>query len=189
MRNALKLILTGFLAVLLLYGSSYATTIDFVPVSASIELGGSIDVDIVISGLNTDNLADFSLDVNYDEAILSFTGYSLGTELIDPVWGQDDWSDGDKGGGLINISELSWLMDFSLQPDAFVLATVSFDGMGVGTSALSISNLVLGNDNLEPISAGVNGGSIDVVPEPTTMLLFGIGLLGLAGVSRNKRVL
>lgn len=37
-----------------------------------------------------------------------------------------------------------------------------------------------GNDNL------VGVGKIGVVPEPTTMILFGLGLLSLAGISRKK---
>ena len=191
MKNALKLILTVFLVVLFFSGTSFATTIDLMPASASIDVDGSIDVDIVISGLDADNLADFSIDLNYDAAVLSFTGYTLGSELTDPLWGQDDWSTGDSG-GVINLSELSWLEDLSSQPDSFTLATVSFDGITVGTSALTISNLVLGSDLYLPIFADVNGGSIEVsapVPEPTTMLLFGIGLLVFAGINRKKKIL
>ena len=37
-------------------------------------------------------------------------------------------------------------------------------------------------------STGNGGLEINVVPEPTTMLLFGIGLLGLAGVTRRKNL-
>ena len=72
MKNALKLILTAFLVVLFFSGTSFATTIGLIPVSTSIEVGGSVNVDIVISELETIDVGAFDIDVTYDDSIISF---------------------------------------------------------------------------------------------------------------------
>ena len=127
---------------IILNSQALAITMSFSPSSAIIGIGDPLDVDIIISGMENDDLAEFSFDVNYDSAVLNFDSYVLGTELTDPVFGQDDWSAGDLGGGAINLSELSGLFDFSAQPDSFTLATVSFIGNAIGNSGLSFTNVI-----------------------------------------------
>lgn len=178
MKTISKSVLFGFCvvcAVALLSNQAWAIALSFSPSTSFFDVGDSIDVDIIISGMETDNLAEFSFDINYDDSILTFDSYVLGTELTDPFWGQDDWSLGDRGGGIINLSELSWLMDFSSQPDVFRLATVSFTGLTLGTSSLSFSNVILGDDWGDPLSADLETGTVSPVPEPATILLLGTG--------------
>lgn len=39
-----------------------------------------------------------------------------------------------------------------------------------------------------PTTGGDNGQSETLIPEPTTLLLFGVGLLGLAGIRRRRQI-
>nr|WP_281357873.1 PEP-CTERM sorting domain-containing protein [Desulfobacter latus] len=72
------------------------------------------------------------------------------------------------------------------------LATLTFTGLAAGNSSLSISDVILGDENGASISitsTDLGTGSIEVsspAPEPSTMILFGIGLLGFSGIGRRK---
>jgi len=154
-------------------------------------LGDSIGVDIVISGMESDKLAEFDFNINYDDTILAFDSYSLGTELgvidpSDPLAVAEDWSWGDLGGGVINLAEFSYLSDFSSQPDAFTLSTVYFTGSNLGTSLLTFSDAILGDEWGDSLSAGLESGSISPVPEPATILLLDSGMAGLRVFGRKK---
>jgi len=169
-----------FCSILFLNTHVWAISLSFSPSTAEINIGGSIDVDLIISGLENDDLGYFEFDINFDDSILGFNSYSLGNGLGNIAAGDaDDWSAGDLGGGTINLIEISYLLDLSFQSDSFSLATLSFTGVGLGSSPLSYSNIVLGDDWGGALSADTIDGSIDVVPEPATLLLFGIGFIGL----------
>ena len=99
-----------------------AVTIDLIPDRSPLSVGESLDIELVISGLSADDLSTFDLNVVYDPGLLSFNGYTLGTQLGDLIVGDAlDFSLGDTGGGIINLAEQSWLMDLSFQPDFFSL--------------------------------------------------------------------
>lgn len=180
-----------FCALVMFSNQALAITMSFNPSDSFIGVGDSIGVDVVISGMESDNLAAFDFNINYDDTILAFDSYSLGSELgvidpSDPLADAEDWSLGDLGGGAINLAEISYLFDFSLQPDAFTLATVYFTGSNLGTSLLTFSNVILGDELGDSLQADLVDGSISPVPEPATILLLVSGMAGL-GVFGRKR--
>lgn len=113
----------------------WAIALSFNPSTSEIGIGSTIDIDLVISGMENDDLGYFEFDVNYDDFILDFDSYTLGSGLGDIAAGDaDDWSLGDLGSGTINLIELSYLWDLSFQADSFTLATLSFTSLNEGTS-------------------------------------------------------
>jgi hypothetical protein len=161
-----------------------AVTIDFVPVSQSVSIGNSVEVSVRISGLGVtsdahdpaSSLSAFDLDVCFDPTVLSFSMAQFG----DPLLGDqlDLFGFGGYSGvtavtsGVVNIFELS--LDspddlVALQVDSFILATLSFDALAKGVSALDVSINGLGDSVGNPLMAAVVSGSIQVtkkaVPE------------------------
>lgn len=151
------------------------------PETSAFSVGDLFDVDIRISGLDADDLGGFDFDLEFEPGVLQYQSYSLGIELTDPVFGQFDLSDdAQAGAGTLRLAEVSFLNNFSAQPDAFTLATVSFGAIKAGMSPLTISNIDLSDDSgLVALNVNsVNNGSV-AVPTPGTLLLvpFGFGLL------------
>ncbi len=195
-----------FMAVLSLLifsisSSSQVVSLDIVPANQNVAVGDTVDVDIVIAGLGnfaSDSLGAFDLDVTFDSSILSLTNYQLGSYLGDTMMGEAfDLSWGETSPGVINISELSFLFDWeldALQSSSFTLATVSFDALSVGSSNLGISPPVPFVDMLSDAFGvaltldNTPSGTVNVtapVPEPATILLFGLGLAGMFGLRRK----
>jgi hypothetical protein len=189
-----------FCVVVFLSSNVWAISLTFNPDMASIGISDPIDVDIVISDLGEfDDLAAFDLDVGYDDTILAYSGYTLGSDLGSPLDSVDASSGyiGDGlGNGVINLAEVSFLWDFSSQPDSFTLATVSFVGDMEGSSSLAFSNVILsdplglslGVPSLGDGSITVESGQVAPVPEPATILLMISGLFGM-GVFGRKRLI
>ena len=160
------------------------------PMAQNLFIGDEVFVNLLISGLEFEDLSTFDLNLSYDTSILSFNSYSLSGELGELVVDADDWSLGDLGAGTINLAELSYLDDLGFQSDAFSLATLSFTGMDVGISELSISDYTLGDavgDQLGVLAAIPGFVQINPVPVPATALLLSSGLIGLVGIRRRSR--
>jgi hypothetical protein len=150
---------------------------------------------ITISGLGSHDLAAFDLNLNYDDTLLTFDSYILTNELgsfSDPAGiapDAEDWSLGDDGFGTVNLAVVSYRSDFSSQPDAFTLATLSFSGDESAMADISLSDIVLSDAFGYPISFTVSGTDItvprpNVVPIPGTIWLLGTGLCAV-GVRRK----
>ena len=204
------------IALFLLSVSAQAITIGFEPVWQDVMSGDTAVVDLVIFGLGdgvSPSLGSFDIDVTFESSILALDTTDVDMDsvidsvVLDPTpnligggtqldifgLGGNFVSAGLISPGVLNISDVS--LDFPLylkdyQADTFTLATLTFDTIGLGLSSLGLANVILGDEYWNPLAAVLNTASVNVnsnpVPEPTTMLLFGIGLAGLAALRRKK---
>jgi len=146
-------------------------------------------------------LGGFDLFIEYDPTILSLVDVSFGDpNLGDQLaigWGATYLSVS-YSSNIENIFGLSFgppgdLVNF--QAPSFVIATLTFDTLRVGTSPLEIvdPNPPIYMSRLSDewgiaLDFERESGSISPVPEPATFILIGFGLGGI-GILRRKKVI
>lgn len=186
-------------------GTALATPVlSVTPASQTVASASTTRIDLSISGLGnflSSSLSTFDIFLSYDPAILSLNNTSIG----DPALGDqlDVFGFGTINGvdtttpGSVELYDISFdfpsdLNDF--QPGAFTLASLSFNALSAGTSALDITLAILGDEYGDALSADIVNGSITVqsatsVPEPPTSLLLaaGLGLMLLARSASSVR--
>jgi hypothetical protein len=172
-----------------------ALSIGFAPVAVTGAVGSSLALDVVVSGLGdgtAPSLGSFDLDVSFDPSLLSFDSLGFGALLGGPA---DSLRDSDEpAAGVVDLAEVSLLsppeLD-ALQPDSFVLATLSFTALGAGTSTVSFSQALLGDafgQRFGEVSLGAARvtASGAVIPEPRAFALFALGALAVARVRPRR---
>jgi hypothetical protein len=182
----------------LLFGSAMPAAnatpvLSFVPTGQLVVLGNQAFVDVVLSGLEAGGLDEilsaYDISFTYDDSIL---GYASGTfyDLVDisPV---PDTS----VSGQVSWNSASFASDAALQAsqgDSLTLATLVFNTLSTGTSSLTFTYDDLTGLNALALDHTVVNGSITVtaqngsVPEPTTLMLMGLGFLGMTAAKRRK---
>jgi hypothetical protein len=175
--------------------AAQATLLEFVPSTHDVVIGNYAVVAIRISDLvdfSAPSLGVFDLNINFDPAILSFSSVFYGDRILGDqldLFGLGSITETTPRLGFVNLFELS--LDLpddlnDLQSGAFTLATLIFDTLSIGTSPLSFTVNSLGDAYGDYLEATTRTGSVDVVPEPTTLLLLGSGIAGLAGIRRMR---
>jgi hypothetical protein len=182
-----------------------AITLSFDPPTQNVGLG-PVDVNVVISDLGNNappSLGAFDLDISFNDAILDFTGLMFGDpilgnqlDLTPPPLGPFGTINGfvedpNPAVGLVDFFEISLdapsVLD-SLQPDSFVLATLSFNVVAGGLSPLNFTSIVLSDSLGNTLQASTSSGLIGV-PEPAPIFLFVAGLAGVGLVAQRRKAL
>ena len=139
------------------------------------------------------------LNVNFNPAVISFNRATFGEPIFGDqlnLFGLGNLAFPTTGASSVEVFELAFdaVTDLTdLQAPDFILATLTYDAIGAGTSPLTFSGVVLGDANGDPLRATTSDGSVTVdaatrsIPEPSTMLLVALGLVLLAW-SRGRLV-
>jgi len=209
MENSLRKSLLGVFGAMLLTLTATPVSAVILSLQPAIQTAvpnDNISLNLVISGLNAgapDSLGDFDINIGFDSGALSFLGYSLGTSLGDiGLFEAGDFGFGDLGGGMVNIAEVSFLeantnscVDCTgpylddIQSGSFILATLDFmvDTLAVGSSTTVFFDTVFalgdgfGNPLvIDSLTNGIINNPETSVPEPTTLALMTLGLIGIA---------
>jgi hypothetical protein len=184
--------------LLLNSGLSAAVELSILPSAVTVQQGNSVSVDLVASDLGSfsaPSLGAFLVEIIFNDAILDFDAVVYGSLLGNPGDPLETSIVTTTGIGSVSLDEFSFLLDVeldALQPDSFTLATLTFSGQTVGTSALSIGTVDLADavgNTLTPTA--LNAGSIQVtsagkVPVPATAALILPFALLLAARSRRS---
>lgn len=172
-------------------GPALGASLSLDPPALIVSPGTSFDLDVVISDLAGDLVSGFDLNLAYDAAVLDLVGVTFGALLGDPVL--DAITEVLPSPGLVNFVELSLLSDAdlaALQPAGFVLATLTFDVIGPGSSTLTFvpgaagSIEVLGAEATS-LDLTVGSGSVESLPEPGSWMLCAGGVLAVAALRRR----
>ena len=191
-----KLIILGTLVGLSLavnLNRAQAIGLTFVPASQDVNTGDTAVVDLQVVGVGDHtfpSVGAFDVTVAFDPSILSFVGATFGGFLGDLTLVEALGTvTPPPPSGVVNLFEVSLLSRAELatmQGTSFVIASLSFQAIGGGSSLLSLSKVILSDENGDALNdPDLLGGVINVtdgstvVPEPSTLLLFSTCLLGL----------
>jgi hypothetical protein len=176
--------------------SAQGVTLGFDGAPASVQVGDTISVAIVVDGLGLQIVSAFDLDVVFGIGLLEATGVAFGPSLGGPP---DSASGFVLSEGRIDLFELSFLFDeplTDLQGESVTLAVLEFTARGPGAATLAfdaetqpgidvkgLEALRLQFETVGTAAVQVEERSVQVA-EPGT---FGLGVLGLLAVALGLR--
>jgi hypothetical protein len=170
---------------------AYQTALTIDPASSTANVGNSLTLDVDIS--NVTNLYAFQFDLSFAPGTLSSVSIVEGSFL--PTVGATFFVPGtiDNVGGTVASTADTLLGPGPGVNGGGTLAILTLTGLVPGTSSIGLSNVMLLNSSLGPISTSLQNGSVMVsgmapTPEPNSSVLFitGISLLGFVLLRRTQ---
>jgi hypothetical protein len=161
-----------------------AATLQIGPQVSTVEIGDTLTLDIIGTDFPETQGGGFSL--SYDEEILNITNVTI--DEANTWTFVNDFGTIDNTNGELNEVRVS---DFPGVTGGFTVATIEFLATGLGTSTIELTESI-GNpwassgSTINPTLS--NSSSVQVVPIPAAIWLFGTSLLGLVGMSMRRVV-
>ncbi len=150
--------------------------------------GSPVAVSVVIGDIA--NLYAYEFSLAFNPALLQVTGITEGNFLT--AGGTTFFGGGtiDNTAGTISVSFDTLIGLLPGVSGTGVLANIAFSTVGVGSSALTFSDVTVLAASLDEIAVSIANGSVQVnaIPEPAALMLFTAGLAGLA-VARRRRLI
>jgi hypothetical protein len=180
-------------ALLVFSGCAFAddgAVVSLQPTTSTISSGDTATVDVDISGVS--DLYAYQFDVLFGAATVSATSESEGSFLLGG--GTTFFIPGgvDNVGGSVTATANTLIGAISGVDGSGTLVVLDFTGLAPGTTSINLANVTLLDSNFNSIDFTTENASLTVQggvvpsPEPSGLLLFGAGLVSLAGLARRK---
>ena len=157
-------------------------------VSQVANIGDVVTLELWFSGLELDDVGGFDFLLSFNNTVSPLNSAQANLGLTD----FDEFNIIPSLGAL-EFSGLSYLFDLSAQVDEFMLATISFVASSVGVSDIVLSDLLISDSFADTIDVSAFNAQIVVnvnpnmpVPEPASISVLILGILGLAVGHRKK---
>ncbi len=171
--------------------NAHALTITVLPSESQLTVGDFFHVDIIADIAQSESVIGWGLDFSFDQTLLSL---SAPPTINTALWRQIYAADGD---GL--AAALPSFLSPAVYGEDLLLATLTMEAIDAGFSSLGISYTASDRregfsrktgfvTNIQYIQAAVEVSAPTApVPEPATIGLLGMGLMGLACVARKRK--
>ena len=185
-RNIYAIALGLFLAIV--FGALPAGAMPIVGIQPPLltpALGGFFDVYVEISSVT--DLYAFQFDIRFDPAILSAIGVSEGSFLM--FGGSTFFIPGsiDNTEGTVSFTADALEGVIGGMSGGGTLAVLQFQALAVGSIPIDLLNVKLLDSSADNIPFSSEGGTINAVPESSTMFILAPNLIMLIGLSQKFR--
>jgi len=174
-----------FMIVLLSPARAYADAVLSIQTPPTVPPGNTFVVGVNIS--NVTDLYSFQFDLSFNPAILQVTSVLEAAFL--PSGGTTFFIPGtiDNTAGNVTLNADTLIGAIPGVSGSGTLVLFDFTALAQGTSALTISNVILQDSTLATLNSTTTAGSV-TVPEPSSLMLLGAGLFGILGLTLKKTI-